>query len=89
MRLSELIGKEIVNIFDGIRLGTVADSDLLIDDQSGEINAIVLPGKGKLFSFFASQEMIIPWEAVRKIGNEVIIVEIEKEKRRGFKVENL
>ena len=82
MRLSDLIGKDIVNIFDGIRLGTVADSDLLIDDYTGRIDAILLPGKSRFLTFLSQPEMVIPWEAVRKIGDEVIIVEIEKDKRK-------
>lgn len=37
MRLSELVGKHIVNIYDGARLGTVGDSDLVIDTETGKL----------------------------------------------------
>ena len=45
MRLSDLVGKEIINIFDGMRLGTIGDSDIVIDPESGEVVSIVLPGR--------------------------------------------
>lgn len=77
MKLSELIGKEIVNMFDGARLGTIGESDLMINSSSGEIVSIILPGKGKLINFWSEKlPLVIPWDAVKKIGSEVIIVEL-------------
>lgn len=79
MRLSELVGKEIVNIYNGARLGVVGESDLLIDDHSGEIESIILPSKANLVNFWSEKsQMIIPWQAVKKIGSEVIIVELDE-----------
>jgi len=76
---SELVGKEIVNTYDGTRLGTVGDSDLIIDTESGEIDSIILPNKGNLINFWVDrQHLIIPWETVKKIGNEVIIVDLDE-----------
>ncbi|MBC9786029.1 YlmC/YmxH family sporulation protein [Heliobacillus mobilis] len=78
MRLSDLVGKEIVNITSGARLGTVGDSDLIIDETTGEIDAIILPQKGNLVGFWTDREpLIIPWDAVVKIGAEVVIVELD------------
>ncbi|MBS4024855.1 MAG: YlmC/YmxH family sporulation protein [Clostridia bacterium] len=78
MRLSDLVGKEIVNIFDGVRLGTVGESDLVIDAESGKIESIIMPNKGNIFSVWLDrQHLIIPWQAVKKIGTEVIIVELD------------
>lgn len=79
MRLSDLIGKEVVNLMDGARLGTVGDSDLIINNLTGHIDSIILPNRGRLISFFGDrQSLVIPWEAVRRIGNEVIIVELDE-----------
>ncbi len=79
MRLSELIGKEIINIFDGARLGTIGDSDLIIDPESGEIESIILPQRSNFFNLWVDrQELIVPWETVKKIGSEVIIVELDR-----------
>lgn len=78
MRLSDLMGKEVVNLLDGSRLGVVGDSDLVIDTASGQIESIILPNRGRIFSFLGDQQhLVIPWEAVRRVGTEVIIVEID------------
>lgn len=77
VRLSELIGKDIVNIQNGSRLGTVADSDLVIEAETGEIDAIILPSKGGILNLWDRNNLTIPWNAVRKIGAEVIIVDLD------------
>lgn len=83
MRLSEFIGKEIVNIFDGVRLGTVNESDLLIDVATGFVDSIVLPSRIPIFGIKnRNYPLIIPWQAVRKIGNQIIIVDLELGGRR-------
>lgn len=78
MRLNELIGKEMVNIFDGMRMGTVGDSDMLIDEENGRIISIILPNRGNAFTFWADrQKLVIPWEAIKKVGREVIVVDLD------------
>ena len=78
MRISELIGKEIVNVLDGSRLGVVGEPDLFIDIETGEINSIILPNRGNMITFWVDkQQVVIPWDAVKKIGSEVIIVELD------------
>ena len=77
MRLKELIGKEIVNISDGFRLGIVGDSDLIVDEKTGKIEAIVIPDKNAFWSsWFDAKSLTIPWTAIKKIGKEIIVVEI-------------
>jgi murein DD-endopeptidase MepM/ murein hydrolase activator NlpD len=39
-RLSEIGGQEIINLYDGGRLGVIADVDLLINDETGRIEAL-------------------------------------------------
>jgi YlmC/YmxH family sporulation protein len=78
VRLNELVGKEMVNIYDGMRMGTVGDSDMVIDEESGQIVSIILPNKGNAFNFWTDrQKLVIPWEAVKKIGREVIVVDLD------------
>ncbi|QGG48232.1 Sporulation YlmC/YmxH family protein [Heliorestis convoluta] len=78
MRLSDLVGKEIVNITSGARLGTVGDSDLVIDEVTGEIDAIILPARNSLVGFWTDrQHLLIPWDSIVKIGAEVVIVELD------------
>ncbi|HOV78712.1 MAG TPA: YlmC/YmxH family sporulation protein [Bacillota bacterium] len=79
MRMGELFGKEIVNIYNGARLGVIGESDIAIDTESGEIKSIILPKKSNFINFWSERlDLVIPWEAVRKIGSEVIIVDLNQ-----------
>lgn len=79
MRMKELVGKEMVNIFDGMRMGIVGESDLLVDQESGRIISIILPNRGNMLNFWADrQKLMIPWEAIMKIGREVIVVDLDQ-----------
>lgn len=82
MRLGEFGNKEIVNLTDGGRLGLVEDSDLIIDENTGKIYSIVVyESRGSLFRS-KSGYTEIPWNSIRKIGNDMLIVEIEKGSNR-------
>jgi YlmC/YmxH family sporulation protein len=79
MRLSELVGKEVINIYDGARLGVVGESDVIIDVSTGQIESFILPDKGGVLGFWVDkQNLVIPWLAIKKIGSEVIIVEMDQ-----------
>lgn len=75
-KYSKLRQKEVVNIIDGSRLGYICD--MLLDVCTGKICAIVVPGPSK-FSFFfkGERDQVIPWKNIRKIGEDVILVEID------------
>ncbi len=78
MRLNELVGKEMVNIYDGMRMGTVGESDMVVDHETGKIVSIILPNRGNMLNFWTDrQKLVIPWESVKKIGREVIVVDID------------
>ncbi|WP_077367545.1 YlmC/YmxH family sporulation protein [Anaerosalibacter sp. Marseille-P3206] len=78
MRLNDLGGKEIVNLNDGGRLGVIADSDIIIDEKTGKIISLLIPDRRIQFKLFGEREEIeIPWDCIRKIGNDMIIVELE------------
>ncbi|KNF08874.1 putative sporulation protein YlmC/YmxH family [Gottschalkia purinilytica] len=79
MKLSDLGGKEIVNLNNGGRLGIIGDSDLLIDKKSGKILALLVPDKNQFRFFGDRDEVEIPWNSVKKIGNDMMIIEIEEE----------
>lgn len=79
MRISELVGKEIVNIFNGARLGVVGEADLILDPETGQIHSIILPRRANLLTMWLDrQQMVLPWECVRKIGAEVIVVDLDQ-----------
>ena len=75
-RFSKLRQKEVVNTIDGARLGYVCD--LIIDICSGKVCAIVVPGPSRLsFLFRGERDTIIPWCNIKKIGEDVILIEID------------
>lgn len=77
VRLSELVGKNIVNIYDGIRLGSIQDSDMTFDAESGVIEEILVPGRGSFWLGRSERGYLhIPWRAIHKIGQEVVIVDL-------------
>lgn len=77
MRLSELSGKEVINLSDGSRLGVIEDCELTFDSKSGKIENLVLPNHRSLFSFFNDRKgAIVNWRAVKRIGDEVVIVDL-------------
>lgn len=74
-----MAGKEIINIFDGVRLGTIGESDLVIDPVTGEVASIVLPQRSGFWNtWLERRELVIPWSTVKKIGNEVVIVALDR-----------
>ena len=68
--------KEVVNIDNGTRIGLIYDFE--IDLNSGDVSAIIIPGEGKILNFFGkSQDLIIPWENIIKIGTDIILVDLK------------
>lgn len=79
MRLCELRNKEVINICSGRRLGCIMDVE--INMCSGEVEAVIIPGPGKICGFLGTDcEYVIPFACVRKIGPDIVIVEIQEEK---------
>jgi len=76
MRFSQFGGKEIIDLNSGERLGVISQSDLLIDELTGQIESILLP-VGNFFSK-RKDEIVIPWRSVRKIGSEMVIVQLKE-----------
>lgn len=73
---SELKRKEIINVCDGARLGCI--SDLELDDCTGLISAIVVPGAARFLGLFRGpDELVIPYCRIEKIGDDVILVRVE------------
>lgn len=67
--------KEVVNINDGKRLGYV--QDVCADLETGTITSIIVPGSNKVFNIFSpNNEIVIPWQNIKCIGDDLILVEI-------------
>ncbi len=79
IRFCAFRNKEVINMCNCKRLGCV--TDLLIDVCSGCIEAIILPGPGKICGFLGyDAEYIIPYQCIRKVGPDIILVEIQEDK---------
>lgn len=77
MRFSELATKEIINLANGGRLGALGDTDLVIDPNTGKIQSIVIPVRGR-FQPRQGTPTDIAWSAIRRIGPEVLIVDLDE-----------
>lgn len=76
MRLSELSGKEIVDVKKAERLGILGQTDLEINEQTGQIQALLIPSL-KWFGFKRQGgEVRVPWRHIKKIGQDMIIIDI-------------
>ena len=67
-----LRSKEIVNIYDGRRLGRIID--VSFDNSTGRVLGFVVPGIKKVFK--KSEDIFIPLDLVKKIGDDVILVKL-------------
>lgn len=81
VRIVDFRQKEVINIADGRRLGYIYDVE--IDDESGQIAAVVIPISGKVLGLFGKEnEYVIPWESIKKIGEDIVLVELDKKHMR-------
>lgn len=70
---SELRCKELINVRDGRRLGRI--TDIIFSGESSKIKGVVAPyTKRSLLT--KGQDIFIPWKCVKKIGEDVIIVDV-------------
>lgn len=78
-RTADFKQKEVINLSDGRRLGFVCDVE--VDLESGKIESIVIPGGGggRIFGFIGKDnEFIIPWEKIKKVGEDIILVDLDE-----------
>lgn len=76
LKISELQTKDVINIYDGKKLGTVQDLD--VDIRLGKVTALVVPAQNKFLGLFGNgTEYVIPWTNIIKIGLDVVLVKLE------------
>lgn len=72
----DIKNKEIINIFNGKSLGYV--NDIEVNLEKGRVEAIIVPAEAGFFNFFSKDnEYIIKWKDIKKIGEDVILVEVK------------
>lgn len=53
-----------------------------MDLESGQVRALVVPGRLRLFGLLGREEdRYIPWDRVRRFGEDIILVEQEPQPR--------
>ena len=75
MKISELQDKEIINIKDGKNI--VRITDLEINDKGEIINFFAIPKRTIFRLFISNKETIFTINNIKKIGEDVILVELE------------
>ena len=67
--------KEVISINDGRKLGFV--QDVCADLETGTITSIIVPGSNKFMGMFSGgNDIVIHWEKIKCIGEDVILVYI-------------
>lgn len=75
--LTNLKDMEIIDVNTGTKLGFI--KDLNIDCDEHRIISVVLPSQTSKISLFSKNEDIeVPWENIKKIGVDVILIDGEE-----------
>ena len=69
--LSSLQNKDIINLVDGRKIGSIIDVNI---NENGHIEEIVV--QKKRFLFFSSGIINIKWKQIDKIGKDVILINV-------------
>jgi YlmC/YmxH family sporulation protein len=78
LRYQDISGKEIVNLNTGSRLGVLGQTDLEINEDTGKIEAFIIPNY-KWFGLKKDEPTTsISWDMIKKIGNDIILIELEE-----------
>ena len=81
-RSGELCRKEVIDVMDGSRYGYVGDAE--IDLETGQVRALVVPGRLRLLGLLGREEdHIFPWAAIKRLGEDIILVEGMQTGRRS------
>ena len=77
MRLSELSGKEIVDVNRAERLGLLGQTDLEFD-ESGQIQALIIPSMKWFGLIRQGREIRVSWSQIKKVGTDMLIIDFEQ-----------
>jgi YlmC/YmxH family sporulation protein len=78
MRLSELSGKEIVDVNKAERLGILGQTDLEINEKNGQIEAMLIPTLKWFGIKKQGSDIRVEWEQIKKIGDEMTIIDMNE-----------
>lgn len=76
MSLTELRRKDVINVCDGARLGTI--TELEFDSCNGQICSLILSTCCGFFSFKSERRIQLPWNRIECIGDDAILVKLSQ-----------
>lgn len=80
-RVTEMRCKEVINVKDGQRLGFISDVEVEIPE--GRVCSVIVPGPCRFWGLFGRKDdFVIPWRSIRRVGEDIVLVEIEPDKCR-------
>ena len=78
IKFTDLQCKEVLCIGSGQRLGFI--TDVQIDIPEGNVCAIVVPGPCRFLGIAGRRDdYIIPWNCIKKIGPDIVLVDTRPE----------
>ena len=80
-KFTDLHCKEVICVRDGRRLGFICDATIELPE--GKLCAIIVPGPCRFFGLWGRRDdFVIPWSAIRRIGPDIVLVDIKPEECR-------
>ncbi|MDD3453785.1 MAG: YlmC/YmxH family sporulation protein [Bacilli bacterium] len=74
MNLSELQNKDIISVNNGKKIGNIID---VIIDEKGNLKTLIVQKTKFFWNFFNNSEFEINWQQIDKIGEDVILINLE------------
>lgn len=80
-KVTDLRSKEIVNINGGMKMGSICDIE--IDTETGSLISFSVYGRQRGLGLFGREEdIVIPWENIKVIGDDAILVDYDLRENR-------
>lgn len=74
---------EIVNVFDGARLGYAGDFEFEVNGDCTRVLALIVCGSSGFLGFGGEDDLVIPWSMVQCIGEDTILVQMTQQDYSG------
>lgn len=74
----ELMRKEVINVCTAESLGCIRNFE--VDPSCGKIVSFITSSSRGFFSFSSECEVRVPWDKITRIGEDVILVDLSRDK---------
>lgn len=75
LKASDFKNKEVINLANNEKMGFVSDFEICT--TNGEVSAIIVPDKNKIFISSKNSGTRIPWGNISGIGEDIILVNMQ------------